>query len=86
MPTMTITVFCDVAQCNWVGGSSEMFRMNVLPQSSGSKRKPSKQSFLHDGYLFSLLFDSEDGDNVFLRNIGELLNYTPSYLRKWHLL
>jgi hypothetical protein len=41
--------------------------------SSGSKNKPSKKSsaflLLLAGFLFGLLFHSEDGSDVFLKNV-----------------
>jgi hypothetical protein len=61
-----------------------------LPPFSGSKKKPSKklnessskQGFLpisclrHAGFLLGLLFDPEDGGNIFLRNTSWL---SPEY-------
>jgi hypothetical protein len=37
---------------------------------------------LHAGFLFGLIFDTEDGGDIFLRNVGCLsTNYTALYLR-----
>jgi hypothetical protein len=40
---------------------------------------------LHVSFLLGLLFDPEDGRNLFLRNVGLLLpDYTAVYPRKWN--
>jgi hypothetical protein len=58
------------------GESQQTFRRNNSPTSSVSQAKHqheagSKQVFacclLHVGHLFALLFDTEDGGDVFLR-------------------
>jgi hypothetical protein len=42
-------------------------------------------SLVHAGFLFRLFFDPEDGDDVFLRNIGwHSTVYTASYPRRWY--
>jgi hypothetical protein len=54
--------------------SQPTFWRNMLPPSSESKNKPSKQSsacyLLHAGFLLDLLFDPEDGGDMFLQNVG----------------
>lgn len=54
--------------------SQQTFRRNTSPTSSGSKNKPSKQSYacymLHAGFLCGLLSDPEDGVDIFLRHLG----------------
>jgi hypothetical protein len=37
---------------------------------------------LLSGVSLGLLFDTEDGDNMFLRNVGLSLHYTASQLRR----
>jgi hypothetical protein len=49
-----------------------MFRRNISPPSSGSKNKLSRAllaTCFHAGFLLVLLFDLEDGGDMFLRNI-----------------
>jgi hypothetical protein len=49
------------------------FRRNMLPQSSRSRKKRSKNllgTCLYGGFLLGLFFDSEDGGDMFLRNVG----------------
>jgi hypothetical protein len=51
--------------------SQPTFRRYMPPPSSGSKNKSSKKSsMLHAGFLRGLFFDSEDGGDMFHRNIG----------------
>jgi hypothetical protein len=54
---------------------------------SGSENKPSKRQalgsacyLLHAGFLFGLLFDSEDGGDMSLRNVVWLQQTTQRYL------
>jgi hypothetical protein len=50
--------------------TSQAFRRNVLPQSSVSKNKTSKQPVFLSSLEFGLLFSPEDWVIMFLRNIG----------------
>jgi hypothetical protein len=53
------------------------FRRNISPPSSGSKGKPSSVShWFSSGFLFGLLFDTEDGGYMFVRNVGLPPAYT----------
>jgi hypothetical protein len=54
------------------------FRRNISPPSSEMANKPTRnpsesmwqaESF-HAGFLLDLLFDPEDGDKMFFRNVG----------------
>jgi hypothetical protein len=59
-----------------------MFHMNTVPPSSVSKSKLS--NLLLVGPLLSLFFNPENGDDIFSRNLGQILpNYTASYPRGW---
>jgi hypothetical protein len=66
---MKISAFCE---------SQQTFRRDISPPSSGITSKPSKKQasrrqqseLLLAGFLLHLLFDPEDGGDVFLRNIG----------------
>jgi hypothetical protein len=44
------------------------------PPASRSKNKPSKK-LLHAGFLLGLFFNTVDGGDIFLRNIGKLPPY-----------
>jgi hypothetical protein len=54
-----------------------MFRRNISPPSSGSTSKPSKLSLppSSTGFLLGLLFDLEDGGDIFPLNVRLSLNY-----------
>jgi hypothetical protein len=60
-------------------GNSKPFRRNILPPFSWLKSKPRKQPARSECYLFELLFNPEEGDNTFIRNVDELLDYMPSH-------
>jgi hypothetical protein len=51
-----------------------MFRNNISLPSLESKNKPNKKSsafyLLHAGFLLGLLFDPENGGDMFLRNVS----------------
>jgi hypothetical protein len=73
--TVEITVFWDAVTC-----TPPMFQRRILPPSSGSKNKLSKEPprSRRQVALLSLLYDPECGSRMFLRNVGGLLpNYTP---------
>jgi hypothetical protein len=58
------SIFWDITPCGL---------LEVKNQCSGTKSKPIKKPgfcLLYPGYLFGLLFDAEDGGDMFLRNIG----------------
>jgi hypothetical protein len=58
---------------------SLMFRMVVLPPSSGSKSRPSQVGFSPE-----LLFDPTDRGSTILRNVGRLLpDYKVSQPGRW---
>jgi hypothetical protein len=54
-----------------------MLRRNIAPPSSGSDKPSNKPVVAGDGLTLRLLFDPEDGDDIFLRNkrwtLSELL-------------
>jgi hypothetical protein len=56
----------------------------MLPPTSRSKNKPSSASYLlHASFLLGLLFDLQDGADMFLQNTGWLsVNYMALYPRK----
>jgi hypothetical protein len=56
----------------------------MSPPSSGSKNKPSNQSYLlNDGFTLGLFLDPEDEGDMFFRNIGWFLtDYTVSCPRR----
>jgi hypothetical protein len=56
--------------CTAVFGERPTFRRNTSP-SSGSKSKPNKKSAEASGKL-ALLFDPEDGSDIFLQSVGTL--------------
>jgi hypothetical protein len=66
--------------------------MDISPQSSRSKNKQSnkprevvgKLKFV--GFLFGLLFDPEDGDEMFLRNVGMSSDYMVLHPRRLYLI
>jgi hypothetical protein len=55
-----------------------MFQMNMLPSSSELKNKPSKKpagrrqqvNLLQSGFLLGLLFNPEDGRDMFLQTVS----------------
>jgi hypothetical protein len=55
-----------------------MFRRNILPLSSESKKNPLKLAQL-PAFLLGLLFDREDRGKMFLRNVGLSPNYIWRY-------
>jgi hypothetical protein len=62
------------------GESQLTFRKSISPSSSGSESKPSSCCLLHVGFSFRLPLDPEDGDGMFLRNVGWLSpDYTELY-------
>jgi hypothetical protein len=62
---MKTVVFCVVTPCI-SDREDPLFLTNRLFLSSGSKRKPSKQPVEADSMLG---FDSEDGEDIFVRNV-----------------
>jgi hypothetical protein len=70
-------VVWDVTPCSPV---SPICWMETLSPSSGSKNKTNEQQRTDrkydpsKRYLFGLLFEPEDGRNIFLRNVGELMS------------
>jgi hypothetical protein len=56
----------------------QAFRRNVSPPSSATKIKPPAACL-----LFALLiFDPEDGSDMFFRNVGSHTGYTALYPRR----
>jgi hypothetical protein len=49
-----------------------MFQKNILLPPSGSKSKPSKKPARSKQQAVGLLFDPEDGGNIFFQNVGLL--------------
>jgi hypothetical protein len=69
-------------------GDSPTFQRNIAPLSSGPKSKQSKKlaqaerkksRLLNAGLLLGLLFEPEDGGDIFLRNLGGLYLTTRRY-------
>jgi hypothetical protein len=56
-------------------GDRPTFRRNISPPSSGQKCKLSTKAEA-GGSLLDLLFDPEEGGDIFLRNVGISMNYT----------
>jgi hypothetical protein len=59
------------------------FRRNISPPTSGSKSKPSKLTLppASTGFLLGLLFDPEDGGDMFPLNVGLSLNYMERFMQ-----
>jgi hypothetical protein len=58
--------------------TASIFRIGEQAKQASTEATGSRQSsLLHTGFLFGSHFDPEDGDNIFLRNIGSLL---PDYM------
>jgi hypothetical protein len=65
------------------GTSLLTLRRDVLPTSSGLKSKPSKEATKTAlCCLLGLIFDPENGDTMFLRNV-ELQSEIPELQIKW---
>jgi hypothetical protein len=70
-----------------------IFRMKIFPLFLWSKRRWRKTHegsykhscaccFIQAAFLLSLLFDTDDGDNIFRRNVGWIsADYTMLYIR-----
>jgi hypothetical protein len=71
---------CLLGLTQYTAKISAMSRQNILPPSSGSQSKQCQTTSKKQAQIaFRLTFDPEDGCNMFLRNIGELLSeYTAS--------
>jgi hypothetical protein len=84
--TFFVIEWYDLLQgCNAVYFSkSSMFRMAICPPSSGSKSKPNKKPEKASGKIsfLTLLFDHEDGGDIFLRIVVLCTNYKNLGLRK----
>jgi hypothetical protein len=66
----------DPLGCNaiYFRRSLPTFRRDVSSPSSGSESKPRKKPTINRvSILLDLLFDPEDGDDTFLRNVGGCL-------------
>jgi hypothetical protein len=73
--------FWDIRLCSPLKGRLTFWR-NKSPPSSGSKNKPSKKPawnrycsayyLFHSTFLLALFFNPEDGDDMFLQNVGWL--------------
>jgi hypothetical protein len=61
---MESTIFWDTTPRSLL--SVKTFRRNIYPPSSGSKNN---LTCFHGGFLLSLFFGPEDGDDMFLRNV-----------------
>jgi hypothetical protein len=61
-------------------GKIPTFQRNMSPPSSESKNKPSLPPV--SGFLLRLLFDPEEGRDIFLRNVELSPNYTASQPRR----
>jgi hypothetical protein len=59
-----------------------MFRRYIFPQSSGQETSRNRRQATTG--LIGLLFDSEDGRDVFLRNVGLSQEYMALQLRRLH--
>jgi hypothetical protein len=61
-------------------GESPTFWKNISAPSSLSKNKPSRQqASVFAGFLLGLIFDPEDGDDMFQRNFG-----LPPHYRRYN--
>jgi hypothetical protein len=60
-------------------GKTQKFRINIMPPSSGMRPAESGDNLDFSpssaGFLLNLLFDPEDGGDMFLRNISLCPNY-----------
>lgn len=69
---------CYLMGCDAVKStrSSLMFRNKILPSSSSSNNNPSKKPDMFEAascLIFGFLFDLEEKDSTFLRNVGKIL-------------
>jgi hypothetical protein len=65
-----------------------MFRKNVPPPSLGSKISQARNHHVASGqaiswFLVQLIFNPEDGGDLFLQNIGSHMNHVALYPRRW---